>query len=159
MVFHSFWSDWRWQQWSHHLLSIRHLREDFSSDIKIIKTHMELLISHDCHKELDDTRGCFLAVTLISTSHITHTNTHRLRSASPCDVIWLIGVTVVGLHTVVKWENPHPCTAAAHFRGSCGITAGTGLDPRPHDCKTQSELWWNGPRSFHQGRIFTILWD
>lgn len=76
MVFHSFWSDWRWQQWSHHLLSILHLREDFSSDIKIIKTHMELLISHYCDKELDDTGGCFLAVVLIPTSHITHTNTH-----------------------------------------------------------------------------------
>lgn len=33
---------------------------------------MELLICHYCDKELDDTQGCFLAVTLISTLHVTH---------------------------------------------------------------------------------------
>lgn len=94
---------------------------------------MELLIYGYIHKDLDDTSGRFIAVNLISTSHITHVYTHtrRIRSARPCDVMGVIEVAAVGLaHNKTK---PTSWQSSRTFPKQC-------LDPRLDGCETQSQL-------------------
>lgn len=97
---------------------------------------MELLISHDCGEELDDAGGCFLAVALISTSHVTHT-LPLIHAALWCDLTHRgnCGGSAAQLFN----KKTHILTQQPHISEDReGLQQALVRIPRPHDCKRQN---------------------